>query len=140
MKKLIICIDFDGVVHDYMDGWQGETVIGGNAVPGFFDWAIKAREHFALVIYSSRSKTPEGIAAMKKWLSEQLGIWRKETVYATEGQADILLMTDDFSFAAVKPAAWLTIDDRALCFNGNWADRNFSVEAMRSFKPWNKPQ
>ena len=43
-----------------------------------------------------------------------------------------------FEFSAVKPPAWLTIDDRALCFQGDWKDPNFSVAAIEHFKPWNK--
>lgn len=28
MDKKTICIDFDGVIHDYSQGWQGEDVFG----------------------------------------------------------------------------------------------------------------
>ena len=28
MEKKTICIDFDGVIHDYSNGWQGEDVFG----------------------------------------------------------------------------------------------------------------
>ena len=29
MEKKTICIDFDGVIHDYSNGFQGEDVFGG---------------------------------------------------------------------------------------------------------------
>lgn len=37
------------------------------------------------------------------------------------------------SFPWSKPPAWLTIDDRAVTFNGKWP----SVEFIENFKPWN---
>jgi hypothetical protein len=131
MSRLIICIDWDGCIHDYMDGWRDGSIYG-DVVPGFIEWADIAREHFELVVYSSRSKTEAGIAAMR----ERLHAWI-EAAYAKN--TGLAVSISDFTFASEKPPAWLTIDDRALCFNGNWSDPNFSVEAMRSFKPWNKP-
>jgi hypothetical protein len=132
----IICIDFDGVIHRYSKGWQG-GVIYDDAVPAFFEWAVAAKKDFKLVIYSSRSKTSDGVDAMRAWLQVQLGQWRKDSLYGTEGQADIELWTDDFEFASEKPPAFLTIDDRAVCFNGDWRSPYLRPDVLRSFKPWN---
>ena len=40
------------------------------------------------------------------------------------------------SFPHQKPAAFLTIDDRAVCFEGDWSD--FEPADLLNFKPWNK--
>jgi len=37
-------------------------------------------------------------------------------------------------FPKKKPAAFLTIDDRAICFNGTFPTK----KEMESFKPWYK--
>lgn len=128
--KPTICVDFDGVVHSYEKGWQG-GVIYGTATPGFFEWVERVRDQFKLVIYSSRSKTPEGITAMGLWMHEQRNKWIKAggERHPTEPLT--------FELAHEKPAAWLTIDDRAICFRGDWSVPELTPEGMRAFRPWN---
>lgn len=128
MNKPIICIDFDGVIHSYDQGWQrGE--IYGHIVPGFLAWAVAAAQRFDLVIYSSRSKTPEGIESMRAWLRKRL----IERMMPTDAESFIEL----FSFAHEKPPAFLTIDDRAIQFRGDWTAPEFTPDAIAIFKPWN---
>lgn len=130
--KPTICIDFDGVIHSYERGWQ-HGVIYGEVVPGFFEWVERVRDQFKLVIYSSRSKTDDGVIAMGLFLGEKRNQWIKAggQRHPTEPLT--------FEFAHEKPAAWLTIDDRAICFMGRWDDAALSPEALRAFKPWNVP-
>ena len=129
-NKPILCVDFDGVIHSYDKGWQ-DGKIYGKVVPGFFEWALAAQEHFRLVIYSSRSKDEEGRAAMLNWIQVQHLNW-----LATQplGGANTWI---HYEFVHEKPAAFLTIDDRALTFNGNWSDPLYDPKALRAFKPWN---
>lgn len=119
----ILCIDFDGVIHRYSRGWQGGEIYDG-PTDGFFPWAAEAKKKFKLCVYSSRSKTPEGIAAMKEWFGRHIGVLTTE--------CDITI--DDFEFANEKPPAWLTIDDRAVCFDGDWS--KLDPQTLREFKPW----
>lgn len=132
MSKPILCLDFDGVIHRYDSGWQGETVISDDATEGFFEWLDAAAQVFEIVIYSSRSKSAEAITAMQFWLYEQRVQWR-----ARGGVSSITDGTPvEVKFANEKPAAFLTIDDRALTFNGDWSA--FAPSELLAFRPWNK--
>lgn len=124
----ILLLDFDGVCHSYTSGWKGATVIPDDHVPGLFEFLEEAKKHFDVQIYSSRSKEPGGPEAMMTWFMEQRKLWRKRGGMPPEDTPLTL------SFPTVKPAAFLTIDDRAICFDGNWPD----AENLLEFKPWNK--
>ena len=125
--KPILCIDFDGVIHGYSKGWQG-GVIYDDVTDGFFEWAEQAVKFFTLTIYSSRSKDDDGILAMGAWMAEQRRKWRER---GGKPEADDPL---SFEFADEKPPAFLTIDDRAICFDGDWS--KLDPEKLRTFKPW----
>jgi hypothetical protein len=129
--KRTLCIDFDGVIHSYERGWQGGEIYG-TVTPGFCDWAEAAKSQFKLVIYSSRSKTEAGRTAMFDWLVAEIFQWAE----AQEGGST--LSANDFEFAHEKPAAWLTIDDRCIRFEGRWDW--LRPEVLLDFKPWNAPQ
>lgn len=125
--KPTICLDFDGVIHSYEKGWQDGSIYG-DVTRGFFEWAERARESFTLVIYSSRSDSQAGIDAMANWLGEKGRDWMRAN--GREGEMH-------FMFAPKKPAAWLTIDDRCIRFDGSWDNPLLTPEAMFAYKPWN---
>jgi len=114
--KPILCLDFDGVLHWYRNGWKGPSIIDDEPTPGSVEFVKNAQEYFKVVIYSSRSNQTNGIEAMKSWM-EKHGF--PEVTFATE-----------------KPKAFLTIDDRAIQFKGNW----FDPQDLLNFKPWNKEE
>jgi len=128
--KPTLCIDFDGVIHSYERGWQDGTLYG-TVVPGFFEWVERVRDHFRIVIYSSRSKDDAGVVQMGHWLHEQRNLWLQS------GGVRHPQKPLTFEFAHEKPAAWLTIDDRAICFRGDWSAPELTADAMHGFKPWN---
>lgn len=119
--KKIICVDFDGVIHSYTSGWKGIDVIPDKPVEGAIKWleyfAMDSR--FEIHIYSSRSKEESGRKAMYNWLQ-------------VNGLGSPYI--DFIKFSQEKPAAWLTIDDRAICFKGEFP----TADDMNNFKPWYK--
>lgn len=129
----IVCVDFDGVIHSYTSGWQGIDVIPDLPVEGAIAWLLAhlpvpdalgiAGEYIGPepVIYSARSRDIKGIRAMKQWLIKY-------------GVDPWYFRDDILKFPTQKPAAFLTIDDRAICFDGRFP----TTDEMLAFKPWNK--
>lgn len=126
--KPILCVDFDGVIHSYKSGWITADNIPDPPVPGAIEWLYRALQFFDVQIYSSRSKHPAGIQGMRSWLLRHAcEIWPDHPRVVNELMAEI-------KFPIAKPAAFLTIDDRAICFTGDWDALN-PVDLLR-FKPW----
>lgn len=115
-SKPILCLDFDGVCHIYTRDWKGAEIIPDPPVPGLHAFLIRALDHFRVCIFSSRSHQPGGLEAMVAWFD----------VYGM-GHLPI-------EFPTHKPPAFLTIDDRAITFTGEWPD----PKTLLDFKPWNK--
>lgn len=127
-RKPILCIDFDATIHKYRKGWQNGEIYD-DVTDGFFEWAMEARLHFALVIYSSRSKTLEGRQAMAAWLQAQAEAYYGDEIVATD-------CARSFEFAHEKPPAFLTIDDRAIAFKGDWLAGELSPAVMMNYRTW----
>ena len=132
MKKTI-CLDFDGVIHKYDEGWQ-DGKLYADVTDGFFEWLVRMYEQYDLVVFSSRSKSILLCNRMKAYLDIQAAqfcarnsAYDKQTVFKA---------VDSLRFATEKPAAWLSIDDRAITFKGNWSE--ITETFIDSFKPWNK--
>jgi len=124
--KPILCLDFDGVLHSYTSGWKGADVIPDPPVPGAIAFILEALQHFDVVIFSSRSNQPGGMKAMLHWLYANAGnAWRESP--AGPGLEDV-------RFVLEKPAAFVTLDDRAITFDGTWP----GIDTLKNFKPWNK--
>jgi hypothetical protein len=139
MGKTILCLDFDGVLHSYSSGWKGAAVIPDAPTPGMVKFLDCAIEHFDVQIFSSRSHQPGGVDAMKVWLWDAIA-HHFDCPFAGDprGLDRAIQVRDALSFPTEKPAAMVTIDDRALCFTGNWND--FDPQRLLEFKPWNKSQ
>ena len=119
--RKIICVDFDGVIHSYTSGWKAPDIADDPPVPGAVEWlrTLMLSADFEPQIYSSRSMQEGGILCMKEFLI-RAGMTAEEV--------------DAIKFPTQKPPAFLTIDDRAICFDGNFP----TAHAMQHFVPWNK--
>lgn len=126
MGKPILCLDFDGVIHSYDSGWKGADQIPDAPVLGAMEFIRAAQEYFTVCIFSSRTNQPGGrdamISYMDNHLTHRFGI---EAAYR---------ISDNIQWPTAKPSAFVTIDDRAITFTGEWP----SIEDLLAFKTWNK--
>lgn len=124
-RKPILCLDFDGVIHSYTSPWKASDIIPDPPVPGALEFIQEATKNFRVCIYSTRSNTESGLRAMQYWLEDHI---------IKEYGSSNLSWHRQIEFPSSKPSAIVTLDDRALTFDGTWP----SMETLLSFKPWNK--
>lgn len=127
-RKKLLCVDFDGVLHSYMTPWEGHDIVSDPPVKGAMEWLVdmELSEDYQVCIYSSRSRYRAGVMAMKAWIA----LWL--TKCKDRSEQDRIRTAKNLVFLSQKPAAYLTIDDRAICFKGEFP----TVEDMDNFKPW----
>lgn len=123
----ILCLDFDGVLHGYQSGWQGAAIIPDPPVPGAVEFLHGAVERFQVAIFSSRSGQPGGIDAMRGWLMMHV-------MAAIDDRREAEHVLGLIQWPTEKPAAIVSIDDRAVTFTGRWP----SLDEIAGFTPWNK--
>jgi hypothetical protein len=112
-----IAVDFDGVLHSFSSGWQGARVISDPPTDGAINW-LRSLICFADVqIYSARTLRLGGKRAMKKWL-HKYGLTKAEI--------------SELSFPILKPIARVVLDDRAICFKGEFP----VIRDILKFEPW----
>jgi len=150
-RKLILAVDFDGVVHDYKKGWQ-DGELYGHATPGFFEWYLDTSRKFEIVIHSSRFAEPHMQDLVLTWLAEEYAAWRDlqpivtreshegRTVAVFYDQREQLPPSIAWSLSATKPPAWLTIDDRCIRFDGDWSDGRLAIDGLYRFRPYHDPR
>jgi len=136
MGKPILCLDFDGVLHSYTSGWKGAGIIPDEPTPGMVEFLDRAVDLFDVQIFSSRSSDPAGIPAMREWLRDCILAHFDCAFHTPPECARAYAICDALKFPTTKPPAFLTIDDRALRFDGNWS--NFHPAKLKEFQPWNK--
>lgn len=134
-RPLILCLDFDGVLHSYTSGWKGIDQIPDPPVTGAMEALVSylLDDRLEVHVYSSRSREAKGIDAMRKWIAHHLSVHYRDAMLMRSTDYSDQLMAR-LHFATEKPPAHLTIDDRAMAFTGTFPS---SVD-VRHFVPWNK--
>ena len=128
-----ICVDFDGVVHQYDSGWCGADTIPDPPVKGAIAglYRLCADPEIDVAIHSARSSQEGGIQAMLMWLQAWDTNYRmKNSVPDTTPE-----LNDMIRFPMGKPAAMCYIDDRGVTFDGDW---DKITTELKDFQPWNK--
>lgn len=117
-----ICIDFDGVIHDYSKGWQGVDVFD-KPVSGAREGTAALKEQgWMIIIYTTRNDTP----ALRQWLQENHITY--DHINNNPNQPE--------GSDKGKLIANVYLDDRGILFDGNWEK---AVEKTLSFLPWQEP-
>ncbi len=144
MNKKRICIDFDGVLHSYVSGWQGHENACDPPTPGAMAFLIEMIDRYELVVHSARSQYEMGLQVMWDYLREHLSehfeaeIWRiwpdgEPRVIKAAADAKAADLVKRIEFVSRKPAAHLYIDDRGWRFDGNnWP----TAQEIEAFVPW----
>lgn len=105
-NKKTICIDFDGVLHDYSDGYQGLDVFGDMIPNADKGTQVLKEKGWTIIIYTTRKKTE----ALEKWLKDN-GIaydYINENPEQPEDSKGGKLIADIY------------LDDRGITFRGEW--------------------
>jgi hypothetical protein len=139
----LICLDFDGVLHSYVSGWQGVARIPDPPVDGALDWLRDVHEAHAfgerplrVAIHSSRSRSLRGRWAMQRWLRRNLWDHFGAMVGPRSWDPLAVEITDWVEWPWFKPPAMVTLDDRAVRFEGDWSAMD--VDQLLAMKPWMK--
>ena len=85
-------------------------------------------QHFRIAIYSSRSEFERGRDAMRDWFMDHAMQYFSDDVDISK------LLVDQLEFPVSKPSAFVTLDDRAMTFQGIWPE----MGTLRGFIPWNQ--
>lgn len=120
-NKHRICIDFDGVIHSYLSGWQGADIIPDPVVPLAIPTLWNYVEHFDVAIFSARSGIKGGIEAMKAYIDKQEKNWLQYSIMKSDKEIEQHKpLISKLEFPVSKPAAVLYIDDRGFRFEGKF--------------------
>lgn len=107
-KRIVIAIDFDGVMNKYK-GWRGDKVLY-KPQANLLKFIRKVYKNYDIVIFTCRD-----VKTVYAWIDEY-------------NLRDYIL-----SVTNLKPQAFVYIDDRAIRFNGDYEE---VLKELKEFKVW----
>ena len=114
-----ICIDFDGVIHDYSRGWLGIDVFD-KVLPGASEATHRLHdEGYMTIIHTTRNDS----SALRDFLNSNdiCFDYINYNPYQPKGAERGKVKADVY------------LDDRGICFTGNWND---ALNQIFNFKTW----
>lgn len=122
-KSKTICIDFDGVLSEYSEGFQGKDVFGDMVKGSDSATQLLKEKGWTIIVYTTRPVTD----ALKKWLDDNSISYDyiNENPNQPEDAKSSKLMADIY------------LDDRGMRFDGNW---DWTIRSIASFMPWEKKE
>lgn len=119
-NKPILCVRFDGVIHEYNANWRlMSTVILGAPLKGAFNFLGNAHDHFCVCVVGERNTASMSRRSMFRWF--------KTHGWPFEDNRPAFLL-----FPRRQPECFISIDDRCLRFEGAWPD----ITELSKFKAW----
>lgn len=114
-----ICVDFDGVIADYSEGFKGRGVFGDSIPGSSVVLNTLHKEGWKIIVFSTRGE----VSLLKDYLIRN-GIPFDEINKNSDNPPG----TNEG-----KPIADVYLDDRAIQFNGDWSQ---AYHDIINFKPW----
>lgn len=121
-KKGTICIDFDGVLADYSEGYKGKDVFGEMVVGADIGTKVLKDAGNTIIIYTTRPVTEK----LKEWLKDNNISY--DYINENPNQPE--------ESKGCKLIADIYIDDRGIRFFGRWDE--WFMREISGFKPWEK--
>lgn len=112
-EKKTVAVDFDGVIHSYVSGWEGADVISDPPIEGAIEFLNEIAEHFTISIFTTRAAHEGAEVAIREWLHH----------HGFEGECSI---------THEKGPAIFYLDDRAWRFRGSFP----TVSQIKRAFPW----
>ena len=134
VKRKLLSLDFDGVIHSYTSGWHDVDVAKDDPVPGAAEFLHHAATVFDVQVFSSRSSSLLGRQCMRNYIIYMMNEWFKTVRLDSKYEEAASWVYSNIQFPKEKGPCWLHIDDRVICFDGVWPD----LTTIDQFKPWNK--
>lgn len=119
MDKKTICIDFDGVIHDYSKGFQGADEFGQMIPNADAGTSVLKQKGWTIIIFTTRKKTDK----LEKWLKDHNITY--DYINENPNQPEN---------TSGKLIADVYLDDRGICFRGVWDQ--WLVREILDFEPW----